>query len=40
MDTTRLKGKNILITGRPQGMGAQNAEAILRPRAPMSAWVM
>ena len=25
MDTTRLKGKNILITGAAQGMGAQNA---------------
>ena len=26
MDTTRLKGKNILITGGAQGMGATNAE--------------
>ena len=26
MDTTRLKGKNILITGAAQGMGAANAE--------------
>jgi NAD(P)-dependent dehydrogenase (short-subunit alcohol dehydrogenase family) len=26
MDTTRLKGKNILITGAAQGMGATNAE--------------
>ena len=25
MDTARLKGKNILITGAAQGMGAQNA---------------
>lgn len=26
MDTTRLKGKNIVITGAAQGMGATNAE--------------
>jgi NAD(P)-dependent dehydrogenase (short-subunit alcohol dehydrogenase family) len=30
MDPQRLKGKNILITGRGRGMGAANAEAFAR----------